>query len=278
MKIIRDEQIGKFTLRLAKMDTGFMGVVNTQGKQLTRIAGENATDIWTQLRVAVGKASDAYFGYDGARARFLRFFPGGFDSAAFQGDAGGNRGERAYKLKAKAKLDTAAPLADALTGTGFGEAVLSAYRATNMLSPFEKTRLEPLLRGPDADSFIRAAARFTMGDVAPALAAMDIILTKHGSAKWTVATYLPFLWRPEQHMFLKPIVTQDFAARVGHLFAHDYSPALEVSVYTSLLDLMAETWTELAELNPRDNIDLQSFVYVVGDYREGDEAPAETGA
>ena len=64
---------------------------------------------------------------------------------------------------------------------------------------------------------------------------MERILSKHDNAKWTVVTYLPFLWRPEQHMFLKPVVTQDFAERVGHSFVHEYSPALEPDVYASLL-------------------------------------------
>jgi hypothetical protein len=49
-----------------------------------------------------------------------------------------------------------------------------------------------------------------------------------------MAPYLPFLWRPDQHMFLKPAVTQDFAARVGHRFAHDYEARLAVGVYESL--------------------------------------------
>ena len=71
------------------------------------------------------------------------------------------------------------------------------------------------------------------------------ILAKHDNAKWTVVTYLPFLWRPDEHMFLKPMVTQDFAERVGHPFVHDYSPALDPDVYASLLDLMAVTKAEL---------------------------------
>lgn len=276
MKTIRQDVIGKNTLRLVDTGKGIVGLLIAGGKQLDRIDGADASEVWAQLRAAVGKASDAYFGFDGARARFLQFFPEGFRSPAFEGDERGTYGERAYKLRAKAKLDEAAPLDQALTGTGYGEAVLSVYRATNLLSPFEKTRLDPVLRGPDADPFIQAAARFAMGDVSPALDKMQRILAKHDNAKWTVVTYLPFLWRPEEHMFLKPMVTQDFAERVGHPFVHDYSPALDPDVYSGLLDLMAITKTELADLQPRDNIDLQSFVWTVGEYQEGDEAPTDS--
>lgn len=272
MKTIRQDVIGKNTLRLVDTGKGIVGLLISGGKQLDRIDGTDAVEVWAQLRAAVGKASDAYFGFDGARARFRQFFPDGFHSPAFEGDERGTYGERNYKLRAKAKLDETAPLDQALTGTGFGEAVLSAYRATNLLSPFEKTRLDPVLRGPDADAFIQAAAAFAMGDVAPTLERMERILAKHDNAKWTVVTYLPFLWRPDEHMFLKPVVTQDFADRVGHAFVHEYSPALDPDVYASLLDLMAVTNAELADLQPRDNIDLQSFVWTVGEYKDGDEA------
>lgn len=271
MKTIRQDVIGKNTLRLVDTGKGVTGLIYSDGKTLERIDGTDAAEVWALLRAAVGKASDAYFGFDGARARFLKFFPDGFRSPAFEGDERGHYGERGYKLRAKTKLDEAAPLDEALTGTGYGEAVLAAYRATNLLSPFEKTRLDPVLRGPDADGFIQAAAAFAMGDLAPALDRMERILAKHDNAKWTVATYLPFLWRPEEHMFLKPVVTQYFAERVGHPFVHDYTPSLEPEVYVSLLDLMAVTNAELADLQPRDNIDLQSFVWTVGEYQDGDE-------
>ncbi|HWJ69172.1 MAG TPA: hypothetical protein VNS79_03885 [Sphingobium sp.] len=272
MKTIREDVIGKNTLRLVDTGKGFVGLVNSGGKQLSRIDGDDPEQLWTDLRAAAGRASDAYFGFDGARSRFRQFFPDGFRSPTFK------EAERDYKLKAKAKLDDAAPLEQALTSGGLGEAVLSAYRSTNLLSPFEKTRLQPLLRGADADAFIQAAARFTIGEVEPALATMDRLLAKHDSTKWTVVTYLPFLWRPEDHMFLKPMVTQEFAERVGHPFVYDYSPALDPAVYTSLCDLMAQTEREVADLEPRDNIDLQSLVWIVGEYKEDDLLiPAQTG-
>lgn len=93
----------------------------------------------------------------------------------------------------------------------------------------------------------------------------------HDNAKWTVATYLPYLWRPETHMFLKPEATKDFAIRVGHRFASDYEAQLNLPVYESLLDLVNKTAGELADLRPRDRIDIQSLIWVVRDYQEGRE-------
>lgn len=127
MKTIRQDVIGKNTLRLVDTGKGIVGLLISGGKQLDRIDGTDAAEVWAQLRATVGKVSDAYFGFEGARARFLQFFPDGFRSPAFEGDERGTYGERGYKLRAKAKLDEAAPLDQALTGTGYGEAVLSAY-------------------------------------------------------------------------------------------------------------------------------------------------------
>jgi hypothetical protein len=72
-------------------------------------------------------------------------------------------------------------------------------------------------------------------------------------------------------MFLKPEVTKDFATRVGHRFAFDYEAKLDLPIYESLLDLKAKTAREINDLSPRDGIDIQSFIWVIGDYRDGRE-------
>ncbi len=71
-------------------------------------------------------------------------------------------------------------------------------------------------------------------------------------------TYLPFLWLPQIHIFLKPTAMKDCAARVGHAFADAYQNRLGLHVYASLLDLVATTETELADLLPIDRIDIQT--------------------
>jgi len=255
---VRTGKLGKTELRLVRKDGRFFGVAD--GKICAN--GENPDDVWRRLHDEVGKANPKYFGFDGARARFLRFFPNGFHSEKFEND------ERKYKVEAKKRLDATVPVEQAATGSGFGEAVLAVFRDTNLLSPFEKPRLTEALRGPSADAFIRAAARFTLGEGKLALLAIERALKPYNVATWPAATYLAFLWRPEEHMFLKPEVTKDFAARVGHRFATDYEARLDLGVYECLLELVSRTATELAALRPRDGIDVQSFIWVVGSYKE----------
>ena len=258
---IRTGKLGKKELRLVKMNGRFFGLAD--GVKCTE--GDNADDVWLQLHDDAGKSDPTYFGFDGARRRFLKFFPNGFHSDGYASQ------ERNYKLAAKAKLDETVPLNKAVDGKGYGEAVLAVFRATNMLSPFEKTRLQDVLRGPRADDFVQAAARFTLEGSKSNLLAMEHALKPHENAKWTVATYLPYLWRPDRHMFLKPEATKDFSTRVGHRFASDYEARLHLPVYESLLELVNRTTEELADLKPLDRIDIQSFIWVVGDYQEGRE-------
>jgi hypothetical protein len=266
---VREEPYAGVTLRLLKSKTGeHRGIILKKGGGLLGpFGGDGPDEIWERLKQEVLKAGRAYVGFDGARARFLRFFPQGF------ADSGYLREERDYKLAAKAQLDAAAPVEEAAQGRGFGLAVLAAFQHTNLLSPFEKMKLPPLLRGPSADGFVRAAASFAQGEGLPALQEMRKLAQPHDCAKWAVLTYLPFMWRPDIHMFLKPTVTQEFAARVGHPFAHTYAPDLDIAIYDSLLDLVARTEDELAALGPRDRIDVQSFIWVVGAYNE-EELPA----
>lgn len=262
---IRTGKLGKKELRLVKMNGRFFGLAD--GVRCAE--GDNADDVWRQLHEDAGKSDPKYFGFDGARGRFLKFFPNGFLSDGYASQ------ERDYKLAAKAKLDEHAPVEKAVDGKGYGEAVLAVFRATNMLSPFEKTRLQDALRGPHADDFVQAAARFTLDGGKSSLLSMERALKPHDNAKWTVATYLPYLWRPDTHMFLKPEATKDFATRVGHRFASDYEPRLQLPIYESLLDLVDKTMLELADMQPRDRIDIQSFIWVVGAYREGLHGPYE---
>ena len=260
-KTIRSETIGKRALRLVEQDGKFFGLAD--GKRCTE--GSDAEAVWASLHDEAGKADPKYFGYKGARSKFLKFFPNGFHSDGFRSQ------ERSYKVAAKEKLDAAAPLTEPKEGNGFGEALLSAYRATNMLSPFEKTKLQDVFRGDDSDAVVRALARFTTDNDAASLSRLATLLKPYDSAKWTVVTYIPYLWRPETHMFLKPEATKDFATRVGHPLASIYQAPLSYEVYASLLDLVAQTEKELADLNPRDHIDIQSFIWVVGKYPEDSE-------
>lgn len=264
---IWEQRLGEVLLRILTDKSGFKGGVIRKGEKPDLYFDNDVEALKATLLREAGKTGRNYIGFDGARRFFQEHFPKGFDDPAFHGDQ--KSGERAYKLEAVEFLNATLPIEIARNASGAGEAALAAYRKTNLLASFEQMRVQDLLRSEDADGFIRLAAALTDGDYR-AIEKMAPLLKRHDAAKWTIITYLPYLWRPEAHMYLKPQVTQEFAVRIGHPFAHIYSPALEHDIYESLLDLVETTRLEISELGPRDNIDIQSFLWVVGSYDEAE--------
>jgi hypothetical protein len=267
MERVREATVGIATVRLLKESGMFKGVVILKNRVEAREEGEDLDEVWRRLHDEAARLNPSFYGFDGARARFLHFFPQGFNTPTYF------KQERDYKVQAKERLDANVPLENALNGSGYGEAILAIFRDTNLLYPVEKSRLTEALRGRNADQFVRGAARFSLGEIKAGLAEMRLALEPHQIAKWIAMTYLPFLWRPCIHMFLKPKVTKEFASRVGHRYANDYSSTLDPAVYESLLDLAVATAQAIADLEPRDNIDVQSFIWTVGEYVESDKQP-----
>lgn len=266
MKTIREEIIGKSTVRLLRVADGYAGVVVGPKGTGTSLRHHDADALWGRLLAEVGKAHPDYFGYDGARARFLRGYPAGFADPGFVVD------ERDYKVAAVAKV--AATLsreqaAEAEAGTA--AAALRAFQAINLVSVFEKARIRDVLKHAAGVEYLRAAALFAGDDLEAGLAGMvSAIGAARQAPSWPMLTYLPFLWMPDRHLFLKPQVMRDYADRVGHSFGRDYQAGILPEVYSSLLDLAAKTRTEVASLQPRDMIDVQSFIWVVGAYTDAE--------
>jgi hypothetical protein len=79
---------------------------------------------------------------------------------------------------------------------------------------------------------------------------------------WPLVTVFGFIARPDSHMFLKPTVTKVAAAAYG--FDFNYSPRPNWTTYGSLLEFAGIVRRDLADLQPRDMIDIQSFIWVQG--------------
>lgn len=265
-----DEKYGKSILRIGQdKDGGWIGVVIQAGKVMDEKLHDNDKErLRARLMNVAGNVHPNYFGIDGAIARFLKFMPGGFSGHRYTA----HDGERRYKVDAHQTLTMLLPPAAAATATDVdGKTLAAAFKKdqlwTHMPSLQESTRLREVL-AENGGAFLRGAAAFAAGDFDSGIAGMRKATAPHGTLTWPIATYLPFLWSPDEHMFLKPTATRDFAERIGHRFAIDYDSELRADVYRSLLDLADDTAAGIAKLNPADRIDVQSFIWVVGEYRE----------
>ena len=204
------------------------------------------------------------------RRKFLRVFPGGYADATYLD------WERDYKWEAHLRWETSLGRATFRSLLKAGRHAEIAARAvavesrTNLLFSFEKMALRDAVRPADGArrfatglfDFLHgrgaAEARFARwcAEVGALPRRQTRVLT------WPVVTVFGFLARPEEHIFLKPRVTQAAAKAYGYPFAYASRPAWPT--YASLLDFAERVRKDTRDLRPRDMIDLQSFIWVQG--------------
>ena len=264
-KTLRDEKLGKTNLRIVQRDNGTLAGrfqrSGESGRTIDGEPGETQEELWQRLRSAALREDPLFFGYAGAVARFKAIFPNGFEDSRYL------KQERNYKIRAQKQLNQQVPIAEAAAGLVSIDSVVATFQKTNLVHwQGERPMIVDALRGGDGVKLVQHLANFALGewDRLPTIAA---ICSRYEAAKWPIVTYLPFLWDSgREHALLRYKPTTAFAARVGHTFQGDYDSRLDRAVYESLLDLFETTRKEIADLNPTDWIDVQSFVWVVSEY------------
>lgn len=204
------------------------------------------------------------------RRKFLRFFPGGFHDETYID------WERGYKWEAHERwLERLEPagfkaLLERERFTEIAEHVVRVESRTNLLFSFEKMALRDAVRSTaGARQFALGLYDFLHGpgeeeqkfsrwvEVVAALPRRQTrVLT------WPVVTVFGFIAVPERHIFLKPTVARVAAREYGYDFAYKSRPSWEV--YASLLGFARAVRRDVADLRPRDLIDIQSFIWVQG--------------
>jgi hypothetical protein len=204
------------------------------------------------------------------REKFLDFFPDGFDDETYL------ETERAYKWNAhRAWVDAfgASRLSAMVASRRFEEVARTALRVesrTNLLFSFEKIAIRDAVRTSKGrrdfavglDDWISAR-----GDLRGAFERWVEVITRLPRqqtrvASWPVLTVFGFLARPSTHIYLKPTVTRVAADAYG--FDLDYSSKPSWKTYASALTFARRVRHDLADLGPRDMIDVQSFLWVLG--------------
>ena len=204
--------------------------------------------------------------------KFLRFFPGGFRDHTYLD------WERDYKWETHERWEVALGRAEfrrLLRAGEHREIVSRAIRVEqqsrhSMMFSFEKMALRDAVR-PDAGAATFASGlyeylhgsgdlerRFTrwVETVASLPRRQTRVLT------WPLVTVFGFIAQPDRHMFLKPTVTKAAAAAYG--FDFDYRSRPNWATYASVLEFARVVGSEVADLRPRDMIDIQSFIWVQG--------------
>lgn len=195
---------------------------------------------------------------------FLEKFPEGFYGSHFDEE------ERDYKVNAHnlALEQLNSSDATALSNEqAYEEITVRALRisnATNLIFPNEKMALKDGLRDQKAqERFARGliALLHGSGKFSSRFERFAGILGDIGAARWTTATYFPFILFPNEFMFVKPTVTQNAAAVCR--FEISYRPQVNWGTYQRVLRFSNYLRDQLAALRPRDMIDVQSFMWCI---------------
>lgn len=204
------------------------------------------------------------------KASFIRQFPFGFSDPRYLQE------ERDYKVKASVLMRDSLSrpiLGDLIASCDFEEVnrrALSIVNKTNLIFPNEKMALKDGLAASPvhAEEFARALELllYGAGEFQPRFESFVRFLVKIEASKWTIATYFPFLVNPDEHMYLKPEVTQSAAEACD--FELHYQPEPNWRTYSLLLKFCGALRMVVADLNPKDMIDLQSFIWCIGDRRK----------
>jgi hypothetical protein len=204
------------------------------------------------------------------RRKFLYYFRGGFYDQKYVD------WERGYKWNAhlqwQEELNRSA-FEELLALKQYAEIAARAVRIesrTNLLFSFEKMALR------DAVATSAGCRRFALGlydyiygedsmeeKFAQYLQVIGALPRKQTRVlTWPVVTVFGFIANPAKHIFLKPIVTKKAAHKYGFDFAYQSSPNWKT--YSNLLVFSLLLKKDLVVLKPRDLIDIQSFIWVLG--------------
>ena len=221
---------------------------------------------------------------EAARRLFLRMFPGGFSDERYLA------WERDYKVDAhrlwRDEIGGKADFRAALAAGRFRDVATAASRiesSRSLLFSFEKMALRDAIVRSDegAERFARGLYDWLYGRGSEAARFEHWVDVVHGLprrqtrvATWPVITVFGSIARPMVHLFVKPLTIK----RAAEAYAFDlhYKSTPDWTTYASVLGLARTVRDDLADLGPRDQIDIQSFLWILGsdEYAEERDAAA----
>jgi hypothetical protein len=216
------------------------------------------------------KAQSGLSGAERCRRKFLRFFPNGFEDETYLD------WERDYKWEAHERWQNALGKNIYRGLLKSGEYEEAAKRAvtlesrTNLLFSFEKMALRDAVKSrPGVRLFAEGLYDwiYGTGDYRTKFERWCEVVSQLPRRQtrvltWPLVTVFGFLATPEIHFFLKPMVTRAAAREYGFDFRYRSRPNWDT--YSNLLEFAEIVRTDVHDLQPRDMIDIQSFLWVQG--------------
>ena len=133
---------------------------------------------------------------------------------------------------------------------------------SNLLSHFEHLKLKDTLLESEGNQQVFFEALYSLlygDDFNENFRNWINVLAELGHAKWTLATIFLYAIYPDKYMFVKPETTK-VAAEISNFFInYDSKPTWDT--YNRILNFSSYLRVKIAELKPKDMIDVQSFMW-----------------
>lgn len=203
------------------------------------------------------------------RKHFLHYFPDGYRDETYID------WERDYKWAAHEQWEAQLSKREynrLLKARKFDDIAQAAVRIetkTNLLFSFEKMALRDAVKGRGARDFAEGLYEYVYGRGSMRNRFESFTEVLEGLPRrqtrvltWPLHTVFGMIAVPAEHIFLKPRVTQ-FAAE-EYAFDFHYKSRPNWETYESMLEFAETVRKDTKDLRPRDMIDLQGFIWVMG--------------
>jgi len=227
-------------------------------------AQEAVHPVLDNLKISKTSSGIKYRSLPQSKNYFLEQFPEGFYGQRFKEE------EREYKIHAHdlalelLNREKFHALLENDEHTEVCKRALKVVNATNLIFANEKMALKDGLAQSEAECSFSANLfdlLYGEGALEERFSSFSKVLEGIGADKWTTASYFLFIVHPDKFMFVKPTITKHASELCG--FEINYKPQLNWLTYKSVLEFSEYLKSELAELNPRDMIDVQSFMWCI---------------
>jgi hypothetical protein len=241
-------------------------VLSLKHAQMESVEGDAARDAWLDNVDPDTKNTPHYLGPREALAAFLDKYPGGLRDPRFLAE------ERQPLENSRALLlelldrEASRAFAQAEKHAEICERALRVVSKTTLVLPSDRMALSRSLKKEENRvRFAPALDDLLYGGEEPDVRFKHFaaMLAAIGAAKWTLATTFSFLRFPEEHMVMRPAVTQQAAARCR--FQLDYRPELDRRTYGRLLAFARVLGDAMGSLAPADHFDVQGIVGFLAD-------------
>jgi hypothetical protein len=204
------------------------------------------------------------------RKKFLYYFPKGFADPKYVAWERGYKWQAHLAWQQELNREEYERLLAKHKYTDIAQKAVRIESKTNLLFSFEKMALRDAVKSNEgAKAFAEGLFNYIHGEkllaerveqFADVLASLPKKQTR--VLTWPLLTVFGFIANPKEHIFLKPRVTQTAAKKYAYPLHYESTPNWKT--YQSILAFAKQIQYDVADLRPKDLIDIQSFIWVLG--------------